>query len=164
MTDKQRKNPVRRLLCSLALPQRFLQCCYLLAALIYAVVVVYLGRHDMGRIHREYRLVATRLAGDYAAVSAEGEVAEGCRQAAGGVEAPGYDDCLRAAEPLAARRAAVISRELQREKDQVIKKLVIFYSLLVLVLIILPVAALYAVLASLIYICTGIRFDKNHPD
>jgi hypothetical protein len=144
--------------------KRLLQYCYLAAALIYAAVVFFWGRYDMARINREYRLVSTRLAGDYAMVTAGHEVAAGCRQAAGGIDAAGYGDCLRSAEPLVARRAAVIGQELRSEKEQVVKKLLIFYSLLLLVLILLPVVFVYVMLATLIHICTGIRFDKDHSD
>lgn len=164
MTGSQRAAPIRRWLCALALPKRFLQFTYLAGALIYAGLVFYWGRHDMGRIHREYRLVSTRQGGDYVVVTAGREVAEGCRQTAGGVEGPGYGDCLRAAEPLVAMRAAALSRELQGEKRQVVKKLVIFYALMILALILLPVAAIYMVLGTLFYICSGIRFDKSHSE
>jgi hypothetical protein len=146
------------------LPKRVLQFTYLAGALVYAGLVIHWGRHDMGRIHREYQLVSTRQSGDYVAVTAGREVAEGCRQAAGGVEGPGYGDCLRASEPLVALRAAALTRELQGEKRQVVKKLVIFYTLLILVLILLPVAAIYVVLVTLLYICSGIRFDKSHSE
>jgi hypothetical protein len=136
---------------------------YLVAALAYLAVAVYWGRHDMFRMHREYRQVSARLTGDYALLTAGREVANGCRQAVGGESNPGFGECLRRAESLVVQRAAVIKRQLQLEKHRATRKLAIFYTLLVLMLT-LPVAGLYALLRTILYICTGISFDQDQSD
>jgi hypothetical protein len=157
-------NPVRRLAGFLTRRLGVFKFCYLLCALAYASVVVYWGRYDMGRIHREYRLAASRIDSGYATEKGRSEVEAGCRASAGSAGQSAVDDCLRAAAPLMVQRAAAISRQLQLEKRQVVKKLVIFYGLLIVVLILLPVALVYGLLIILIFIVTGIRFDKDRPD
>lgn len=136
---------------------------YLLAALLYAGLVIYWGRHDMSRMHREYRQAATRLAGNYAVLGAEREVAAGCRQSVAGAERA-YGDCLRAAESLVMARAAVINRELRQEKRQMGKKLAIFYAMFSLLLIMLPVAGGYVVLLVLLQLYAAIRAGRERSE
>jgi hypothetical protein len=133
---------------------------YLPLVLLYVGLVLFWGRFDLVRVHREYREAAGRLNSSYAQERAVGEVAAGCRQATGGETAPGYDDCLRAGARLVELRAAVLRGELVRARHQAVKKLAIFYTLLA-VMILLPVAMLYGFLVFLRYLLTNIRPQKN---
>jgi len=134
---------------------------YLGSALVYALVILFWGRYDMGRIHREYRQVTERLSNGYAQDLADREVAAGCRQAVGGEEAAGYGDCLRAATSLVPKRAAVITAKLVETRHQVLEKLAIFYLLVALLLIVLPVSLLYVILLALIYLFANIRYKQD---
>lgn len=131
------------------------------AAVFYALLIIFWGRHDLGRVHREYRQVSERLGGGYAQELAEREVAAGCRQAVGGEAAPGYGDCLRASGSLVQKRAVVIGAELAAERRQVLKKLLLFYTLAGGVLIIMPLALLYGIMVFLLYLLRNIRFKNE---
>ncbi|NTV12651.1 MAG: hypothetical protein HGA96_01760 [Desulfobulbaceae bacterium] len=134
---------------------------YLALALLYVGLLSFWGRHDVGRLSREYRQATVRLRDGYAQERAEREVAAGCRQAVGGESAPGYGDCLRASTSLVQKRAAVLSGELLRERRQVVKKLVLFAALVGVGLIILPLALLYGFMVFLLYLLSNIRFAKE---
>jgi hypothetical protein len=134
---------------------------YLPLVLLYVGLVLFWGRYDLLRVHREYREVTGRLAGGYAQERAGREVAAGCRQATGGETAPGYNDCLKASGRLVEVRAAVISGELLRARHQALKKLVIFYVLVGVVLILLPVALLYVFLALFRNLLASVRLTRE---
>lgn len=134
---------------------------YLPLALFYIALVLFWGRYDLARVYREYCTVAGQLNSSYAQEKASREVAAGCRQTAGGEGAPGYGDCLRASSHLVESRAAVIGAGLLRERQQVIKKLLGFYGLVGLVLIVLPLALLYAIMVFSRYLLSNIRFKKE---
>lgn len=134
---------------------------YWSAAVLYVLLILFWGRHDMGRISQDYRRTTERLTSNYAQERAEREVAMGCRQAVGGESAPGYVDCLRASTSLIQKRAAVLSAELLRERRQVFKKMVLFYGLAGVILIALPLALIYVVMIFLTYLLRNIRFKKE---
>ena len=140
---------------------RIFRILYLGAALLYALLILFWGRHDLERVHREYRQVTERLAGGYAQELAEQEVAAGCRQAVGGTAAPAYGDCLRSGAPLVQKRAAAISADLVASRHQVVEKLLMLYLLIVLLLIVAPVSLLYVVLASLLYLLSSTRYERD---
>ena len=140
---------------------RVFQILYLGVAVLYALVILFWGRHDMGRIHREYRLVSERLGGGYAQELAGRQVAAGCSQAVGGMTAPAYGDCLRSAASAVQKRAAVITTELLASRHQVLKKLAIFYLLVTLLLIVAPVSLLYVILLSLLYLLAKLRYQQD---
>lgn len=139
---------------------RIFRLLYLPLTLLYVGLVLFWGRFDLNRIHREYRQAGAKLAGGYAQELAGAEVAAGCREAAGGDEAPGYGDCLRAANPLVVVRAAVIAADLRHARHQAGKKMAIFYSLLAAA-ILLPLGLLYLFLAFLGDLLSHIRFRKE---
>lgn len=131
------------------------------AAVFYALLIIFWGRHDLGRVYGEYRQVGARLAGGYGQEQAEREVAAGCRQAVGAESSPGYGDCLRASTVLVQKRAMVINAELVGERRQVVKKLLLFYGLAGVGLIIMPLALLYGIMVFLHYLLRNIRFAKE---
>ena len=140
---------------------RVFRTLYLGAALVYALLIIFWGRHDMGRVQREYRLVMERLTGGYAQELAAREVEAGCRRAAGGSNVPGYADCLRSAAPVVQKRAAVITAELVASRHLALEKMAIFYLLVTLLLIVAPVSLLYVILVSVIYLLSNIRHEKE---
>ncbi len=137
---------------------------FLVAAVIYSGVVLYWGRYDLERVHFEYHRAVVRSGGDYALAAARTEVAAGCREAIGQGGGPLFDDCLRSGAPLINLRAAVLDRQLQQEKDRAFRKLLIFYSLVILALILLPLAFFYVVLRTLFFIINNIRYDRERTD
>jgi len=134
---------------------------YLSLAVLYIGLLLLWGRHDAGRVCREYQRATLRLTGDYAQERAGLEVAAGCRQAAGGESAPAYGACLQASTPLVQKRAAVLRVELLQERRQVVKKLVLFAALVGVILIGLPLAFLYVFMVFLLYLLRNIRFAKE---
>lgn len=140
---------------------RIFRALYLVAAVFYALVILFWGRHDMGRIHREYRQQGERLASGYALEQAGQEVTAGCSQAVGGEGAVGYGDCLRAATPVVQKRAAVIAGQLVEARHQALKKLALFYLLVIVFLIIAPVSLLYVILVSLFYLLSNLRYQQE---
>lgn len=134
---------------------------FLPLALLYVGLVLFWGHHDLARVHLEYRVVTKQLTGSYARERAGREVEAGCRQATGGEKAVGYGDCLRSSARLVEIRAAVISAGLIRERQQALKKLLLFYGLVGGLLIGLPLALLYISLAFLRYLLDNIRFRKG---
>lgn len=117
---------------------RFFLFLYLPLALLYVGLILFWGRDDLLRVHRESREATERLAGGYAQEQAGREVEAGCRQAVGGVKAPGYTDCLRASAHLVEIRAAVIDGELRRDKQRAFKKMALSYVLVGVLMILLP--------------------------
>lgn len=140
---------------------RLFRLLYLGVAMLYALVILFWGRHDMERIHREYRQVTERLASGYALEMAGREVAAGCSQAVGGEGVPGYQDCLRRGASQVVQRAAALTAELENARRQVLEKLAIFYLLVTLLLIIVPVTLLYVILVALIYLLSNIRYKQE---
>ncbi len=134
---------------------------YLPLALLYVGLTLFWGRHDLLRVHREYREAAARLAGSYAQERAIREVEGGCRQATGGEKALGYNDCLRASARLVELRAAVIDGELHRDKHRAFKKMALSYLLVGVLMILLPLALLYVLMAFLRYLLANIRLKKE---
>lgn len=161
MAGKAGKGMGRSLAPGRSAGMRLFQILYLGAAGLYILAILFWGRHDMGRVHREYRQVSERLAGGYAQELADREVAAGCRQAVGGVSVPAYGDCLRSSAPLVQKRAAVITAELLASRQQVLKKLAIFYLLVSLLLIIAPLSLLYIILLSLLYLLSKLRYPQD---
>lgn len=134
---------------------------YLPLALVYLGLVLFWGRHDLFRVQREYREVGGRLAGGYVWERAEREVADGCRQAVGGEAVPGYGECLRSSQHLVEARAAVLTDELRREHRRAGKKMIVFYLLVGVGMIMLPLAAIYVFLVFFRYLLTSIRGQKE---
>lgn len=134
---------------------------YLPLALAYIGLTLFWGRHDLRRVHQDYREIGERLAGGYAHERAGREVAAGCRQATGGETAPGYGDCLRASAHLVELRAVVIDRELRRDKHRAFKKMAVSYGLVGVFMILLPLALLYVLMAFLRYLLANIRFGGD---
>lgn len=140
---------------------RFFRFLYLPLAVLHVGLIVFWGRHDLLRVHREYREAAERHAGGYAQEQAGREVEAGCRQAVGAGKAPGYTDCLRASAHLVEIRAAVIDGELLRDKQRAFRKMALSYGLVGVLMILLPLALLYGFLVFLGYLLAHIRFKKE---
>lgn len=134
---------------------------YLPSAVFYVCLTLFWGRHDLLRVHREYREITKRLAGGHAHERAAREVATGCRQAVGDETVPGYNDCLRASAGLVEMRAAVIDGELRRDQHRAFKKMAVSYLLVGVVMIVLPLVLLYVFLAFIRYLLVNLRFGRD---
>lgn len=143
------------------LRSRLFRLLYLPLALLYLGVTLFWGRHDLVRVHREYRLAAARVASGQAQAVAGREVAGGCAQAAGGETAPGYGACLQASAHLVEARAAVLGAELRGEKQRALRKMWAFYGLVLGMMVLVPLALLYLFLAFLLHLPANIRLRKE---
>ncbi|MBU0675856.1 MAG: hypothetical protein KJ950_14560 [Proteobacteria bacterium] len=131
--------------------------------MIYIGAILFLGRFDLGRIHREYGLAAQRLEPDFAITLARQEMVDFCLKETGDTHGPVFDHCLKNTTPGLPERAEQITIAMTRERNGVVKKMVIFYAMMLGGMILLPVTATYVGGALLVFLLSGLRGGTDKP-